>query len=87
VVGSGGRPEPVPDEEIESLRTLITSPSNYDCCPYLREGMLVKVVHGPLQGVKGRLVRETKSCRLVLSISLIQCAVSVEIDATSVAAA
>lgn len=85
VVGSGGRPEPIPDEEIESLRKLINSPSEYLCCRYLREGMLVEVIHGPLQGVKGRLVREARHSRLVLSISLIQRAVAIEIDADSVA--
>ena len=87
MIGFGGRPEPIPDEEIESLRKLISSPSDYVCCPYLIEGMLVEVIRGPLQGVKGRLVREAKPCRLVLSISLIQRAVTIEIDAASVAAA
>jgi hypothetical protein len=47
--------------------------------------MLVEVTHGPLQGVKGRLVREAGHSRLILSISLIQRAVAVEIDALSVA--
>jgi transcription termination/antitermination protein NusG len=87
MIGSGGRPEPIPDEEIESLRKLISSPADYVCCPCLREGMLVEVIRGPLRGVKGRLVREKRACRLVLSISLIQRAVTIEIDATSVAAA
>jgi transcription antitermination factor NusG len=87
VIGPGGQPEPIPDEEIESLRKLIISSSDYICCSYLREGMLVEVIRGPLQGVKGRLVREAKPCRLVLSISLIQRAVTIEIDAASVAAA
>jgi transcription termination/antitermination protein NusG len=87
VIGSGGRPEPIPEEEIESLRKLISSSSDYASCPYLTEGMLVEVVRGPLQGVKGRLVREARPCRLILSISLIQRAVTVEIDADSVIAA
>ena len=87
VVGSSERPEPIPDEEIESLRKLISSSSDYVCCPYLSEGMLVEVTRGPLQGVKGRLVREARPCRLVLSINLIQRAVTIEIDAASVAAA
>ena len=87
LVGSSERPESIPDEEIESLRKLINSPSDYVCCPYLREGMLVEVTRGPLQGVKGRLVREARSCRLVLSINLIQRAVTIEIDAASVVAA
>ena len=46
--------------------------------------MLVEVIRGPLQGVKGRLVREARPCRLVLNISLIQRAVAIEIDAASV---
>ena len=87
LIGSGKQPEPIPDDEIESLKKLITSSSDYVCCPYLREGMLVEVIHGPLQGVKGRLVREARPCRLVLNISLIQRAVTIEIDAASVAAA
>jgi transcription termination/antitermination protein NusG len=87
VIGFGGQPEAIPDEEIESLRKLINSPSDYVCCPYLGEGKLVKVIRGPLQGIKGRLVREAKPCRLVLSISLTQHAVTIEIDAASIAAA
>lgn len=86
LIGSGKQPEPIPDDEIESLRKLISSSSNYVDCPYFKEGMLVEVIRGPLQGVKGRLVRETRRCRLVLSISLIQRAVTIEIDAASVIA-
>lgn len=85
VVCFGGQPEPIPDEEIESLRTLTSNSSNYVCHPYLRDGMRVEVIRGPLQGVKGRLVREARLCRLVLSISLLQRAVAIEIDAASVA--
>jgi transcription antitermination factor NusG len=53
VVGRLGRPEPIPDKEIESLRKLINNSSNFVCHPYLREGMPVQVISGPLQGVKG----------------------------------
>ena len=87
LIGSSGQPEPIPDDEIESLRKLISSSSDYVCCQYLREGMMVEVIRGPLQGIKGRLVREARPCRLVLNISLIQRAVTIEIDAASVAAA
>ncbi len=85
LVGSGGRPEPIPDDEIESVRKLIKSSSNYVNWPYLREGMIAEVIRGPLQGVRGRLVREARRCRLVLSINLIQRAVAIEVDADSVA--
>jgi len=84
IVGSGNRPEPIPDEEIEALKTLMVSTLHYDSAPYLREGTMVEVSKGPLQGVRGRLIRKEKHCRLVISIHLIQQAVSVEMSASLV---
>jgi transcription termination/antitermination protein NusG len=84
VVGSGNRPEPIPDEEIEALRTLVNSVLPYDSHPYLFEGMAVEVVRGPLQGVHGILMRKDKRHRLVIGIRLIQQAAVVEIDAMDV---
>jgi transcription antitermination factor NusG len=80
IVGSGSRPEPIPDEEIEALKTLMTSVLPYDPHPYLHEGMMVEVVRGPLQGVLGILLRKEKRHRLVIGVRLIQQAVAVEID-------
>jgi len=84
VVGSADRPEPIPDEEIDAIKRLISS-SNYVSHPYLKEGMLVEVINGPMQGLKGRLIREERNSRLVLSITLIQRSVSIEINADDVA--
>jgi transcription antitermination factor NusG len=84
LVGGGHRPEPIPDEEIEALKTLMASVLPYDSHPYLHEGMMVEVVRGPLQGVRGILLRKEKRHRLVLGIRLIQQAAAVEIDTTDV---
>jgi transcription termination/antitermination protein NusG len=84
VVGLSGRPEPIPEEDIESLRILLSNCEQYTPHPYLPEGALVEVISGPLMGVKGRIVRGAKNFRLVVSITLIQRAVSVEIDADCV---
>lgn len=84
VVGSADRPEPIPDEEIDALKRLISS-SNYVSHPFLKEGMLVEVIKGPMQGIKGRLIRGGRNARLVLSITLIQRSVSTEINADDVA--
>jgi len=83
-VGSGRQPEPIPDDEIEALKTLMTSILPYDPHPYLHEGMTVEVVRGPLQGVQGILIRKEKCHRLVLGVHLIQQAASVEIDGKDV---
>lgn len=75
---------PIPDSEMESIRTLVESDFQYDPCPLIRRGMMVEVVHGPLRGVFGRLVRKGSHARLVLSVDLIGQAVSVEVDAADV---
>jgi hypothetical protein len=46
--------------------------------------MQVEVVRGPLQGVRGILLRKEKRHRLVLGVRLIQQAAAVEIDIADV---
>jgi len=84
IVGGGDRPEPIPDEEIEALRTLMASSLRYDIHPYLHEGMVVEVRRGPLEGLRGILMRKDKRHRLVIAVHLIQQAAAVEIDAMDV---
>ena len=84
IVGGGHRPEPIPDEEIDAILALMKSALPYDAHPYLREGMPVQVIHGPLEGVRGVLLRKDKPFRLVISVHLIRQAASVEIDASDV---
>ena len=86
IVGSGTRPEPIPEQEIDALRRLMTSVLPYDPHPYLHEGMRVEVVRGPLQGIHGILLRKEKRHRLVIGVHLIQQAASVEIDVNDVIA-
>jgi transcription antitermination factor NusG len=85
IVGGGVQPEPIPDEEILALQTLMASVLPYDPHPYLHEGMMVEVVRGPLQGVRGILLRKEKRHRLILGIRLIQQAAVVEIDVDDIA--
>jgi transcription antitermination factor NusG len=83
IVG-GPRPEPIPDEEIMAIQTLIRSVLPYDSHPYLQEGMKVEVIRGPLQGIQGILLRKEKRHRLILGVHLIQQAAAVEIDTADV---
>ena len=84
IISFQGEPAPIPDHEIEGIRLLVESDLAYDPCPMIREGMMVEVMHGPLKGVIGRLVRKSDKARLVLSVDLIGQAVSVEVDAADV---
>lgn len=84
VVGGGSHPEPIPDEQIEALRTLMVSTLPYDSYPYLSAGMAVEVSRGPLKGIHGILLRKEKPCRFVISVHLIRQSAAVEIDASDV---
>ncbi len=87
IVSFEGKPAPIPEYELDSIRTLVGSELRYDPCPLIREGMMVEVVHGPLRGVIGRLMRkDAAKARLVLAVDLIGQAVSVEVDAADVKA-
>ena len=86
IVSFNGEIAPIPEQEIDGIRRLVTSDLQYDPCPLIHEGMMVEVVHGPLKGVVGRLVRKGTHARLVLSVDLIGQAVSVEVDAADVKA-
>ena len=87
IVSFEGKPAPIPSYELDSIRVLIGSEMQFDPCPLIHEGMLVEVVHGPLRGVKGRLLRkDVHRAQLVLSVDLIGQAVSVFVDAADVKA-
>ena len=84
IISFEGEPAPIPEHEIEGIRQLVESELAYDPCPMIHEGMMVEVMHGPLKGVAGRLLRKNEKARLVLSVDLIGQAVSVEVDAADV---
>ncbi len=87
IVCTEGRPAAIPDYELDSIRLLVGSELQFDPCPLVREGMMVEVVHGPLKGVIGRLMRkDAHRARLILSVDLIGQGVSVEVDASDVRA-
>jgi transcription termination/antitermination protein NusG len=87
IVSVEGRPAAIPEYELDSIRLLVGSELQFDPCPLIREGTMVEVVHGPLRGVVGRLMRkDAPKARLVLSVDLIGQAVSVEVDAADVRA-
>ena len=87
IVSFDGKPAPIPESELDSIRVLVGSELQYDPCPMIHEGMMVEVIHGPLRGVVGRLVRkDAPKARLILSVNLIGQAVSVEVDAADVKA-
>ena len=68
------------EQEIDSIRTIVGSGLYYEPFPYLNVGQLVRVEHGALVGLIGRVVDVKNSSRLIISISLLMRSVSAEID-------
>lgn len=81
-----GEPEPVPDEQIQSLKRLVECKEALDPYPYLKEGNKVKIKSGPLAGVEGILVERKGMHLLVLSVDILRQGVSIQVEASSVEA-
>lgn len=87
IIGFGNRLVPVPDSEIDALRTCVASKAKVQPHPFLTVGRRVRVVHGPMAGAEGILVRRRDNWRLVISVELINRSVAVEVDAADLALA
>jgi transcriptional antiterminator NusG len=85
VVGPGNRPEQVDDAEIASIRTLALSGRPVQPWPFLRSGQRIRLQSGPLMGAEGLFLRVKDEYHLVVSITLLQRAVSVVIEKDAVA--
>ena len=80
IVGAGKTPVPVDDEEIGAIRAILCSGLLAQPWPFLRVGSKVYLEGGPLAGVEGIITNTDKVYRLVVSVSLLQRSVAVEIN-------
>ncbi len=69
LVGFGGLPTPLPDEEMSALRSNLVHLLRSKPHPYLAVGRRVRIDRGPLEGLEGILVRRKSRIRLVLRLS------------------
>lgn len=83
-LGCGLNLEDIPDQQIESLRRLLSSRALCFSHPFLYDGCWVRVRRGPLAGLEGTLVRHCSSSRLVISINALSRSVATELDSADV---
>jgi transcription antitermination factor NusG len=84
ILGIGRIPTPVNESEIASIQHVMDSGAQAQPHPYVAAGQMVEIESGPLQGLKGIIVRLKGSDRLVVSVSLLMRSVAVEVDQNSV---
>lgn len=87
ICAPSGDPIPVPDKEIENIRTVLekdmrVDPHRYDFHP----GQALRIRKGPLSGVEGIVVRRKGVYKLILQVHLLCQAVAVTIAASDVEA-
>lgn len=87
IVGYGGVPCAIREEEIENIQRLVGSGRPTWSWPYVPAGQRVRITRGPLRGVSGKLVRAKNVHTLIVSIDLLQRSAAVEVDVESVATA
>jgi len=80
IVGFGKTAAEVDAAEIDALKRVVTSKLSCEPWERLTVGETVRIEDGPLEGLEGKIVEVKKSVRLVLSVTLLQRSVLVEID-------
>jgi transcription termination/antitermination protein NusG len=76
---------PVPDDEIATIRRVVETDVPVFPYPYLHDGQPVRITDGPLKGVEGVLVEsKPRKGLLVVSVSLLQRSIAVEVGGTDV---
>ncbi len=86
LVSFQGAPAALPDAEIETLRSALATGLLAQPHEYLSAGTRVEVCRGPLQGMRGILLRHQAQFRVVISVEMIMRSIVVEVDASDVVA-
>lgn len=87
LVGARCEGTPIPDEQIESVRTLIDERMPWSPHPFLKIGQRVRIRGGALDGLEGILVSRNGGRALVISVDAIQRSLVVSVEGYDVEAA
>ena len=80
IVCAGRVPLPIGDDEIAAVQAVVRSGLPALPWPYLAAGARILIERGPLAGLEGIALQVDKKYRLVVSVTMLQRSVAVEID-------
>jgi transcription antitermination factor NusG len=80
VVSIGTKPLPVDEQEVTSIRNVCRLGRDAQPWPFLQPGRRVHIECGPLAGTEGFVLKVKSGWRIVVSLTLLQRAVSAEIE-------
>lgn len=79
-VGIRGTGVPIPDEQIESLQTIIREKVPFSPHPFLDVGQKVRIRGGSLDGICGILLAINDDRSLIVSVDSVQRSLAIQID-------
>ena len=80
LVGVGKTPLPIDDMEIATLQATVQTGLFAEPFPFMHVGQLVRLEAGPLAGVEGFYIENRRQHRIVVSVTMLQRSVGIEID-------
>ena len=80
IVGVGKTPVPLADQEIAAIRAVTQSGLSLQPWPFVDIGQAVLIEDGPLRGVVGVVINTKGAQHLIVSITLLQRSVAVDVD-------
>jgi len=80
LVGAGGEGTPIPDQQIDAVRSLVETQLPWTSHPFLKIGQRVRITSGVLNGMEGILVSRNGDRSLVISVDAIQRSLAVRVE-------
>jgi len=84
IVGFGGRPVPVPENDIDQIHRVLNSKRILSTTSHFQSGERVQIGSGPLLGVIGVISQRRNKHRLIISIDHLMRSLSVDISSSDV---
>jgi transcription antitermination factor NusG len=80
LVGGRGEGTPIPDAQIDAVRSLVETELPWSSHPFLKIGQRVRIRSGALDGLEGILVSRNGDRTLVISVEAIQRSLAVRVE-------
>jgi transcription antitermination factor NusG len=80
IVSMRGEAIPIPEEQIDALRTVVTQQVSWSAHPFLKVGQRVRIRGGSMDGVEGVLLSANGDRTLIISVDAIQRSLAVRVE-------
>lgn len=84
VAGIGRIPQPLDAHEIEQIQRVTAADAPAQPWPFFKIGERVRIISGPLMGVEGLLAQRRGETRVVLAVTLLEKAISVQVGSDEI---